>query len=88
MDIEVTLKKWDITRKKLEILEEKLKKYKSAISKELNRKEVEKLSVGDYIVTRRRNTRTYITKDKVPEDIWNKYSTRCSYDVLFLSKRK
>lgn len=84
--MENTLQKWDQARKKMEILEEKIKKYKNIVSKEMNKREVDKLSAGGYTVTRRRNTRTYLTKDNVPSNIWKEYSTRCSYDAFFLSK--
>jgi hypothetical protein len=83
-ELDSILQKWDDAKKKLEILEEKIKKYKLAVTKEMNRKEVDKLSAGGYTVTRRRNTRTYITKDNLPAEIWKEYSTRCSYDALFL----
>lgn len=86
MDIENTLRKWDEARKKIEILEEKLKKYKTEIAKEMNRKDVDRLSAGGYTVTRRRNTRSYLSKDSVPADIWKEYSTRSSYDAFFLNK--
>lgn len=87
MSIEETLKKWDEAREKLDLLEEKLKKYKAIIAKEMNSKNVDKLSAGGYTVSRRRNTRTYITKDSVPAHIWKEYSTRCSYDAFFLVKK-
>jgi hypothetical protein len=86
MDIENTLRKWDEARKKAEILEEKLKKYKSIIAKEMNKREVDRLSAGGYTVTRRRNTRTYLSKESVPADIWKEYSTRTSFDAFFLTK--
>ena len=70
MDIENILRKWDESRKKVEILEEKLKKYKSIIAKEMNKKEIDRLSAGGYTVTRRRNTRSYLSKDSVPKEIW------------------
>jgi hypothetical protein len=87
MDIENTLRKWDDARKKIEILEEKLKRYKSIVAKEMNKKEVERLSAGGYTVTRRRNTKTYLSKENVPAEIWKEYSTRSSYDAFFLVKR-
>jgi hypothetical protein len=87
MDIENTLKKWDDARKKMEILEEKLKKYKNIVAKEMNKRDIERLSAGGYTVTRRRNTRTYLSKESVPPEIWKEYSTRCSYDAFFLSKQ-
>ena len=86
MDIENTLQKWDETRKKMEILDEKIKKYKNIVAKEMNKKDVDRLSAGGFTVTRRRNTRTYLSKDSVPADIWKEYSTRSSYDAFFLSK--
>ena len=86
-NLENTLSKWYESKKKLEILEEKIKKYKLILTKEINTKQTDKISTGDYTVTRRRNTRTYITKENLPEEIWKKYSTRCSYDALFLTKK-
>ena len=86
MDIETTLRKWDDSRKKMEILEEKQKKYKSIVSKERNRKDVDRLTAGGFTVTRRRNTRTSLSKDNVPTEIWKEYSTRISYDAFFLTK--
>lgn len=86
MDIENTLRKWDDARKKIEILEDKLKKYKSAVAKEMNKREVDRLTSGGYIVTRRRNTKTYLSKENVPAEIWKEYSTRSSYDAFFLTK--
>ena len=86
MSIENTLKKWDEARKKLEILEDKIKKYKNIVAQEMNKKEVERISAGGYTVTRRRNTRTYLSKENVPANIWKEYSTRTSFDAFFLNK--
>ena len=87
MDLEITLKKWYDAKEKMEILEEKIKKYKLMVTKEMNRQKLDKLSVNNFNVTRRRNTRTYITKDSVPSEIWKEYSTKCSYDAFFLVKK-
>jgi hypothetical protein len=86
MNIGETLRKWDEAKRKMEILEEKVKKYKNIVSKEMNRKEVDRLSADGFVVKRRRNTRTYLTKENVPASIWKEYSTRLSYDAFFLSK--
>ena len=82
------LSKWNDAKKKLETLEHRISKYKLIITKEMNSKETDKISTSNYTVTRRRNTRTYVTRENLPEDIWKKYSTRCSFDALFLSKNK
>ena len=87
-NIRETLKKWHDAKTKLTLLEKKVEKYKSAISKEMNRKNVDKLSYGEFSVSRRKNTRTFLGKDNVPADIWKQYSTRTSYDAFFLIKTK
>ena len=87
-DLETILSKWNDDKKKLETLTHRINKYKLRITKEMNSKDTDKISTSNYTVTRRRNTRTYITRENLPEDIWKKYSTRCSFDALFLSKNK
>ena len=52
----------------------------------MNRKDVDRLTAGGFTVTRRRNTRTSLSKDNVPTEIWKEYSTRISYDAFFLTK--
>jgi hypothetical protein len=86
-NLQNTLNKWNEAKKNLEIIEEKIKKYKNIVAKEMNTRETDKLSIGNYTVTRRRNTRAYITKENIPDDIWQKYSTKCSYDAFFLVKK-
>jgi hypothetical protein len=86
MSLEKTLEKWYSAKEKLAILEEKINKYKLEITREMNRKNVDKISAGGFTVSRRRNTRTYLSKESVPADIWKEYSTRCSFDAFFLVK--
>lgn len=86
MNIGETLRKWYDSKKKMEILEEKIKKYKNVISKEMNKKELDKLSEDGFTVQRRRNTRSYLSKENVPSSIWKEYSTRLSYDAYFITK--
>ena len=81
------LQKWYSAKEKLEILEEKIKKYKLAIAKEMNKKEVDKISEKGFVVSRRRNTRSYLTKDNVPAAIWKEYATKSHYDAFFLTKK-
>ena len=86
--MEKILEKWDTAREKMGILEEKIKKYKEEVEQEMNRRGATKLSIGKYTVTKRKSTRGYLSKETVPSDIWQKYSTRCSYDAFFLTKGK
>jgi len=85
---QATLQKWHKTKKTLEILEAKIAKYKAQIAKEMNEKNTDKISSGEFTVSRRRNTRSYVTKDSLPADLWKEYATKCHYDAFFLAKIK
>jgi hypothetical protein len=82
------LSEWYDTKKKLESLEEQITKFKSIISKEMNYKDINQLTDGGFTVSRRRISKSYLTKENVPSDIWNKYATKCSYDAFFLTREK
>lgn len=81
-----TLLKWHKAKKKLEALEEKIEKYKRVVAAEMNAKNVDKISAGNFTVARRRNTRSYLTKESVPAEIWREYATKSHYDAFFLTK--
>jgi hypothetical protein len=88
MDIDTVLEKWNDAKNKIDLLESKIKKYKSAVAKEMDGKGVDKIASSKYSVTRRRTTRTTLSKDSVPSDIWKQYSTRSTYDAFFISEKK
>jgi hypothetical protein len=81
-----TLRKWYETKQELDRLEKLLQKYKSIIVKELNTQGKDRVSSSEYVVSRRRQTKTYLSKDSVPLDVWNKYSVRTYYDVLVIKR--
>lgn len=78
------LHKWYEAKKKVEELEEKIKRYKLDITKRMNSKETDKLSSNGYTVSRRRNSRSYVTKESLPSNLWKEYSTKCHYDSYHL----
>jgi len=88
MDILDILQDWYESKKQLDALEKKIQKYKTTIAKEMNNRDVDQITESGFIVKRRRNTRSYITKGNVPEEIWNRYSSKSSFDAFFLSKKK
>ena len=85
--IEETLKKWYDAKEKLKILEDRVDRYKKAVSKEMDRRSTDKLVIGNFSVSRRKNTRTSLSKDNVPKGIWEEYATRSYYDAFFLVKK-
>jgi hypothetical protein len=84
--ISLTLRKWYETKQEIDRLEKLVQKYKTIVTKEMNETEKDKVSSPDYIVTRRRQTKTYLSKETVPLEVWNRYSVRTSYDVLTIQK--
>jgi len=80
------LDKWYKSKEKLSKLEKKIEKYKKNISFIMDKQKVNTLSTDKYKITRRKNTRTYLSKESVPENIWREYSTRSNYDSFFLNK--
>jgi effector-binding domain-containing protein len=87
MNIGETLHKWYKAKKKLELIEKKIDKYKAEITKEMNKTDRDELNGGGYSVSRRRNTRTYVTKENLPVQLWKEYCTQCSYDSFYLVRK-
>lgn len=88
MQLEDILSKWNDAKKKITLLEEKIEKYKRCIEKEMNNKSVDKLESASYMIHRRRTTKTYLSKENVPVEVWNKYSSRTSFDTFYLKRKK
>ena len=86
MDIATTLEKWYEAKEKMSILEKKIQKYKDDIAKEMKKQGVKTISENGYIVQKRNMTKTYLSKDSVPTEIWKKYSTQSNYDCFVLKK--
>lgn len=79
-NIDDVIRKWLEAKERVKILEDKIDKCKSTIGKLMDKKGVNKLEGNSYYVSRRTNVRTQINKSSMPLEIWNKYSTRCSYE--------
>lgn len=85
-NIDDVLKKWKDSKDRVKMLEAKIDKCKRTIGKLMDRKGVNEISGYQYSVSRRSNTRTQLSKSNIPVDIWNKYSTRCTYDSYHLKE--
>lgn len=81
-----SLKKWYRAKKKIEKLEKKINNYKIAITKELNRRGTESLSLNEYCVTRRRVSRATVSRDSLPPELWKKYSSMSHFDTYYINK--
>jgi len=88
IDLDTVLDNWDEARQKIKKLEQKIEKYKKSVNKFMDRKGTNKILGAYYTVSKRSNTRTFLSKDKVPPHIWSEYATRCSYDSYHLTRNR
>lgn len=86
-DLNKVIEKWEEAKNNLKIIEEKIDKYKAYINKKMNEKGTDSIDTENYNVSRQRASRTYMSKDRVPTELWNKYSVKTSYDIFRVKKR-
>ena len=87
-DISELLKKWAETKKEIATLEKKCDKYKKYVDAILENNDSESVSSNEYILKRKIISKSTLSKNDVPKDIWNKYSKNCSYPAYFLTSAK
>lgn len=85
-DLDTVLEQWDIAKEKIKKLEGKIEKYKKSVNKVMTRRDTTKLTTKNFSIEKRKGIRTYLTKASVPANIWNQYSTRCTYDCYYLTR--
>ena len=78
---------WKYREIKLEA-EKKLGKYKKKIEKIMERENSNKIQSGKYVVSKRKTHATRLSKQNVPEDIWERYSTTTEYNTFTIKEVK
>lgn len=78
---------WKYREIKLEA-EKKLSKYKKKIEKIMERENSNKIESGKYVVSKRKTYSTRLSKQHVPDNIWNKYSTTTEYNTFTIKQVK
>lgn len=86
-ELDTLLHRWTEAKAKIKELEVKCEKYKKLTDKMMRKNETNTLSSSRYTVTRRDITKTSISKQSVPDKIWEKYSVRVSYPAFYLQKK-
>jgi len=84
--IDELLERYDATRIQIKDLEEKMDKYKRKIDDLMANKNSDYISGSKYVIKRSMNTRSYLSKEDLPKELWAKYSTSCTFPVYRLSK--
>ncbi len=85
-DVEEFLHKWFEVKLHLAKLEAKCAKYKRMAERLMDKKGKNTLISKSYILNRRSNTRQSVSKANLPVEIWNRYSTRNTYNSYHLKK--
>lgn len=85
--LDTILEKWSSAKEKISKMEEKIEKYKKYVSKSMDSKGVNELASENYTVSKRKNTRNYLSKDSVPKDVWEKYKITSNYESFFIKKK-
>ena len=86
-DIDNLLENWYISKQELVSLEKKIEKYKKYAHMIMTDNDIV-LSNSKYTLTKRDMSRTILSKDDVPRDIWCKYSKNISYPMFIVRKKK
>jgi hypothetical protein len=87
MDIDTILEKWNHAKKQNLLYEKECDKYKDAIERYMKRKNISTINGKYYNVSKRSNTRQQLSKQSVPQDIWDLYATKITYNSYYLSQK-
>jgi len=86
-DIIQLLEHWSNTKEKISKLEEQLEKYKKLATKIMDSNELSTLESQDFILKRRNQDRTFVTKSLLPKDIWDQYAKKSTFTVFTITKK-
>ena len=78
---------WKYRKMKLEA-EKKVNKYKKKIEKIMERENSNKIQNKKYVVSKRKTHTTRLSKQHVPENIWERYSTTTEYNIFTIKEKK
>jgi len=87
-DITTLLERWFETKAEITELEKKLEKYKRIANRAMDQQNTDTLSSNYYTLKRKNISRTTISKQDVPNDVWKTYAKTCSYPAYYLSGNK
>lgn len=87
-DIAILLEHWTDAKAEISELEKKIEKYKRLANRIMDQKGAETVSSTQYTLARKNISRSTISKRDVPEQVWEKYSKKCSYPAYYISVNK
>jgi hypothetical protein len=87
-DITALLDKWSEAKNKIVELEKRIEKYKLLANRIMDRQDIDSISSTYYVLKRKNISRTTISKQDVPEHVWQKYARSCTYPAYYLTEKK
>lgn len=87
-DISSLLEKWSDAKNEMVELEKRIDKYKRLANRVMDYQGNDNISSTYYTLRRKNISRTSISKQDVPEHIWQKYARTCTYPAYYLSEKK
>lgn len=85
-DLDTLFKEWYNLKKDKKKLEDREDDIKTLINKIMKKENTNKLEGDNFSVSKKYQTKKYITQKTVPSDIWEKYYKKTEYSVLYLKK--
>jgi hypothetical protein len=85
IDINDLLDNWYKTKQEISILENKCDKYKKVCEKLMDKLEKNSLNSMYYSLKKIDITKSTISKNNVPDDIWDRYSKKTKYSSFYLN---
>lgn len=86
IDIDEFLEKWFDAKQQISINEKKIEKYKRVADKLLQDRDT--LQSSKFQLKVRNQNRETLSKNNVPREVWDKYSSNINYNVYYLLKNK
>ena len=80
------LKDWYETREDMKEAERHLAYLKKQATKMMDSNSVNTLKSKNYTLQRRKNSRMSLKRDDLPEDVWQKYSSKTQYKSFSISE--
>ena len=87
-DIEELLDNWYKAKLEIALLEKKCDKYKKYSEKIMNDTNKNVLTSANYTLKKVDMSRSTISKNDVPSNIWNEYSKKSSFSSYYLNPKK
>lgn len=86
-DIKDRVNEWYKMKEQAAFFEKKANKLRNEILDYMNEIKIDSILTTDYIVKKKEMSRESVAKKDLPEDVWNQYCKKLSYETLTIKER-